>query len=105
MMSNTEWLRIGDLWAAAKLPREFARVTRSFKDLDRYKATELRSLLLYGVEFLFEKTVCSTVLKFIRVLAIAARVMSDPQYYKVNRLYEIIWSIMDFNNFIVLVLW
>ena len=85
MMTNTTWLWVGGIWAKAKLPREFSRVTRSFKELDRYKATELRALLLYGVEILFEKTVSSRVLKLIRVLTIAVRVMSDPRYYRVNK--------------------
>ena len=87
MMTQARWFSIGDLWVKAKLPREFARSTRSFHDLDRFKATELRSLLLYGFEILFEKSVPEHVLRFIRVFAIATRIMSDPKYYKVSRLF------------------
>ena len=76
-ISNTKFLRLGQSWARFMLPKEFGRPTRSFIYFPRFKATELRSLLLYGGDLILDRKVSDKVLNVYRLFMLGIRILSD----------------------------
>ena len=76
-VSHTQFLQIGDEWAKHVLPREFVRPPRSFTYFPRFKATELRSLLLYGGDLVLDGVVSDKVLNIYRLFMLGIRILSD----------------------------
>ena len=95
-LTKAIWELIGGLWDAMQLPREFPRKPRSLVYLDKFKATELRTFILYGGEFIFVGYVDQQIFHILRVLAITVRIMADPRIYK-----EYLDDARDFSKYFI----
>lgn len=71
---------IGERYAAMLFPREFTRRARSFTDFVKFKATELRMLLLYGGDHALQGIVGPLALATFRMLSLAIRILSDVDH-------------------------
>ena len=90
LMKQTKFKEIGKWYSTLSLPREFTRrVTRDFSHLDKWKATEYRSFLLYGGEECFRMaSVHKDLVRAMIVLSYGIRMISDPRNInEVIRLY------------------
>ena len=89
-LSDQHFDNIGKLFgSASKFPREFARKPRNFDHYDKWKATELRTFLLYGGDLALRGTeavgtgVPEVVVSAFRYLSTAIRILSDLDLYLV----------------------
>ena len=71
-----------------KLPSEFARQPRSLNELDRWKATELRSFLLYTGPIALKAILSSSYYKHFLSLFLSIRILCDDNEMKRNVLPE-----------------
>jgi hypothetical protein len=62
------------------VPREFARKPRSFSELDRWKATEFRQLLLYTGPLVLQHALPLTVFNHFMLLSVGITLLSSPRY-------------------------
>ncbi|XP_029162883.1 uncharacterized protein LOC114934364 [Nylanderia fulva] len=61
------------------IPVEFARKPRDLRDIDRWKATELRQFLLYTGIVVMKSTISSIYYNHFLCLSVAIRILIDPQ--------------------------
>ena len=76
-MSSAQFKQMGEVWGKRKFPVEIGRQPRSFDLLPRFKATELRNLLLYGGDHLLDGKASGPVLHIFRLFMLAVRILSD----------------------------
>lgn len=74
-LSSAQINEISEGLKSLKLPNEFARQPRSLIELDRWKATELRSFLLYFGLIVLKGVVDAKVYKHFLSLCIAMRIL------------------------------
>lgn len=74
----------GNVWAELKFPKEFTRQPRSFEYFPKYKASELRMLLLYGGERIFRPHITKDGFQAFIMLVAAVRILSSKAYYLVR---------------------
>jgi hypothetical protein len=77
-VSENSFLEIGHNYASLKLSTEFNRQPRSFDAFDSFKATELRSFLLYGGDICLKPLVAEPVLQCFYRLMVAVRLLDSP---------------------------
>ncbi|KAJ8681298.1 hypothetical protein QAD02_017085 [Eretmocerus hayati] len=63
------------------VPMEFVRKPRPLTQVDKFKATELRELLLYTGPVIFSKYVSAEAMHHFNTLNLAARLLNDPEQY------------------------
>lgn len=66
------------------VPSEFARKPRSLIEVNNFKATEFRQMLLYTIPVLLKDLVNPKLYKHVLKLHVAIRLLSDPSKYKEN---------------------
>ena len=71
-----------------KLPSEFVRQPRSLNELDRWKATELRSFLLYTGPIALKGVLSSSYYKHFLSLSLSIKILCDDNEIKHNVLLE-----------------
>ena len=71
-----------------KLPRKFTRQPRSLNGLDWWKATELRSLLLYAAPIALKVILSSSYYQHFSSLSLSIRILCDDNEMKRNVLLE-----------------
>ena len=71
-----------------KLPSEFVRQPRSLNELDRWKATELRSFLLYAGPIALKGVLSSSYYKHFLSLSLSIKILCDDNEIKHNVLLE-----------------
>ena len=81
---------------SGKLPREFARQPRSLKELDRFKATELRQFLLYTGPLVLRNVVHPTLYKHFLALTIAAAILLEEDDAKRNYYLQYARELLEF---------
>ena len=78
-ISYTAFLHAGESWSKVKLPREFNRQPRGFEHFKNFKATELRTLLLYGGERILRKCMRGQSFNTWVLLVTGIRILSCPE--------------------------
>ncbi|KAJ8666733.1 hypothetical protein QAD02_023985 [Eretmocerus hayati] len=63
------------------VPMEFVRKPRPFSQYDKFKATELREILLYTGPVIFSKYISPEAMHHFNMLNLAARLLNDPEEY------------------------
>ena len=81
-----------------KLPSEFARLLKSLNELNRWKATELRSFLLYTGPVALKGILSSSYYKHFLSLSLSVRYLSDDNEMELNVLLE---SAKELLNYLV----
>lgn len=69
------------------LPVEFARLPRNLNEVDRFKATEFRQLLLYTGPVIFKNILSRDQYKHFMSLHCAIRILCSPKFYLVHNDY------------------
>lgn len=69
------------------IPKEFSRKPRDLQDVSKWKATELRQILLYTGPFIFKKILSSEIYENFILLQAAIRILSSPQLH-INKINE-----------------
>lgn len=64
------------------IPREFARRPRSLNEVDRFKATEYRQLLLYTGPVVFRGILSDEIYNHFMLLSVGISLLSNPKYYR-----------------------
>ena len=85
LLSEGQFDHIGNDYAKLNFPTEFNRRSRSFKSFEKFKATELRMLLLYGADVLFQVHITGAPMYIFQMLSMGIRILSDKRLYKVTR--------------------
>jgi len=67
---------------SSSLPNEFSRKPRALELVDRFKATELRQILLYTGPVIFYNNLSSNQYIHFLVLSVAIRILCSPEHYK-----------------------
>ena len=52
VLPTVKWEGMSRVYSGMKFPRDFSRKSRNLKLFDQFKATEMRMMALYGLEFL-----------------------------------------------------
>lgn len=71
----------GVIWGNMNFPKDFSRHPRPFSMIYKWKATEWRMLVLYGLELMFTTNIHRNYTHILRNLCCAIRILSDPLYY------------------------
>ena len=79
-----------------KLPSEFARQPRSLAELDRWKATELRSFLLYSGPVVLKGIVDPKLYKHFLSLSIAIRILCEEDKIKCSSLLDFAKELLNY---------
>ena len=89
LITDSQFKKIGDLFGSSKIPREFSRQPKNFEHIDLWKATELRTFLLYGGDIAIACPgggVPPVLVTAFRCFSMAIRLLSDPEtYVRYNR--------------------
>ena len=82
LITEKAFLEIGILFAKFKFPFEFSRNARDFSHLDKWKATELRNFLLYGIDVIIRiSTLPRDLVHVIQMFSMAIRMLADSELY------------------------
>jgi hypothetical protein len=85
-LSMNQLVQINDKLLRIRLPREFSREPRTVFDLDRWKATELRSSLLYTGYIFFKGIVSDDMYQLYLKLAVAMNILHTDNDVRRNLL-------------------
>ena len=82
VITENSFLDIGTLFCKFKFPFEFSRSPRDFSHLDKWKATELRNFLLYGMDVIIRvSTLPRDLVHVIQMFSMAVRILADSELY------------------------
>ena len=85
VISDKGFLEIGQIWNTFKMPREFSRSTRNYEHIDKWKATEFRAHMLYGLEIIVRVSELPTNMVYIiQMFCMAIRILADPELYVIK---------------------
>ena len=76
-LSHSQLTEVSELLCALRLPPEFARQPRSLFEVERWKATEFRSFLLYTGPAMLKKVICKKSYETFMALSIAVGIMLE----------------------------
>lgn len=85
----------------AYIPSEFARKPREFQDVDKWKATEFRQILLYTGIVVMKPILSQIYYDHFVTLSVAIRILSDPQLCQTLNAYAnslLLWFVSNYGN-------
>ena len=81
VISEPDFFELGTEYGKTKFPREFSRPSRSFAHIGQWKATELRSFVLYGGDIILNRHLPKPVVHAFRCFSMAVRILTDEYLY------------------------